>query len=362
MSIYDNEGNELSFSAEVTSEQIREAFAKALTDGTIKVFTQIGDTLGIADMSFFDKNYMDTAYANFLNAYKAHPNSVPFFIQSDEHGRGLEINRYANNIDIDGIEYFNINGGDTNIDVYDSAYLGGLYERIKYVKNHIGIAGNHDYKVGNENISPYVIRKTFCTTNLYRRQITSTDLNCYVAYHNRHSVKAICIDPYDIRGVANGMPHPYINSEVATWVIEELSREDGLDIIVLIHEPQWKRAKTRTDESYSAIPANNGNTPLYDLFVARKSKTSGTYTDDEGASHSYDFTGCKTDLLCEIGGHKHDEMFCAVDGLTVYVQDWAGGNKYGGTFGLIDRDNNLLRIFSFDNVSGVKEELDLSLQ
>lgn len=364
--IYDGEGNVIEISGgggdiDVSAE-VKQAFNEALVNGTIKIGGNIGSTLGIADGSLFNSTYMDTSYSNLLNAFKAHPNSIPFFIQSDEHGRGVEINRYANNIDTDGMEYLNINGGDTEVDVFSSSVLEEIYTRICYVKNFVGVAGNHDYKVGSEAVSEFNIRKTFCTTNLERRMITSSDLNCYVAYHSRHSVKVICIDPYDSRGIVSGMPHPYINSEVAEWVIKELSRNDGYDSIILIHEPQWKRTKTRGAESYTIMSASNGNTALYDLFVARRAKLSGTYTDSEGVSHSYDFANCEGDLLCELGGHWHEETYSDVDGFTAYAQDWAGDNKYGGTFGLIDRDNNLLRIFRFDNVNGAMTELDITLQ
>ena len=362
--LYDGEGNEIEIESGggASEEDVILAFNRAMVEGKIRVGGNIGDTQGIGSPVYFSKTHMDTSYANLLNAFKAHPNSVPFFIHSDQHGRGVEISRYANNIDVDTVEYLNINGGDTNADVYDPELLNEIYNRTKYVKNFIGIVGNHDYKEGSISVSPYNIRKAFCTTNLKRRMIATSELDCYVAYHDIHSVKAICIDPYDARGIVSGMPHPYINSEVAEWIIEELSRDDGYDQIVIIHEPQWKRTRTRSNSTYTTMLRGNGNTALYDLFVARKSKTSGTYTDDENVSHSYDFTVCKTDLLCEIGGHWHEEMYSDVDGLTVYAQDWAGDNKYGGTFGLIDRDNNLLRIFSFDNVNGVKEELDLTLQ
>lgn len=358
MSVYDYEGNEISSTAELTDAQIQLAFSKALTDGTIKVLTHIGDTLGIDPLANYNQEYMNTAYASLLAAYQAHPNSVPFFIQSDEHGRGMEIQRYANNLDVDGLEYANINGGDTVVDTYGTQALTDAYERIKYVKNYLGVAGNHDYKSSSETLSPFVIRNIFGTTNLERRMITTCDLSCYVAYHPKHTVKFICLDLYDSRGIMSGMAHPYVNTEVADWLIDELNRNDGYDIVVIMHEPEFITYKHRDDAEYTAFDRH----ALFDLLLARKNKTSGTYTDAESETHSFDFTSTKDNVLCMLSGHWHDEVYSDADGLTVYVQDWAGANKYGGTFGLIDRDSNLLRIFSFDNVNGVKQELDLSLQ
>lgn len=357
MAIYDIDGNEL-YSG-ITDEQVRLAFMNALADGTIVIGSQPGDTLGISADAQFNQTYMQTAYASLLSAFKTYPNSVPFFIHSDQHGRGVEIQRYANNIDVDGMEYANINGGDTVVDVYGTDVLEDIYQRIRYVKNYIGIPGNHDYKKGSENISEFQIRRTFCTTNLERRLINTSDLDCYVSYQPIHTVKFICIDPYDSRGIISGMGHPYINTEVADWLITELSRNDGYDIVGLIHEPQWLTYKHRDDANYTT---STDDASVFNLFLARKNHQSGIFVDDENVSHSYDFTNTENDVLCMLSGHVHSEIYSDQDGLTVYAQDWAGNNKYGGTFGLLDRDNNLMRIFSFDSVNGNKTELDLSLQ
>lgn len=356
MAIYDKSGNEI-FSG-VSNEQIRLAFANALVDGTIKVLSHVGDTLGL-NTANYPKNNMDTAYASLLAAYKASPTGIPFFIHSDQHGRGMEIQRYANNLDVDGMEYANINGGDSCVDTYGKTALEYVHNRIRLVKNYLAVPGNHDYKPSSETISPFVIRQAFGATNLESRFITTSDLCCYVAYQPCHTVKYICLDLYDQRGVVSGMAHPYVNAEVADWLIRELNRNDGYDIVVIMHEPQWITYKDRSSESYST---STNSSALFALLLARRNRSSGTFTDNESKTHSYDFTDAENELLCVFSGHQHAELYSDADGLTVYAQDWAGNNKYGGTFGLIDRDNDLLRIFRFDAVNGNFAELDLSLQ
>lgn len=357
MAIYDSNGNEIG--GIITDEQVRLAFMNALADGTIVIGGIVGNTLGI-DTHNFNSGYVDTAYASLLSAYKAHPNSVPFFMQTDEHGRGMEIQRYANNIDIDGVEFANLNGGDSVVDTYSATALEDVYDRIEYVKNYIGTPGNHDYKPpSGETVSEFEIRKAFCTTNLERRMICTSDLDSFVAYMPIHTVKFLCLDFYNPSGIISGMPHPYVDTATATWMIEELSRDDGNDIVIFTHEPTWVTYKGRDDENYTSASSVASR---YYLYLARKNKTSGTFTDDEGVTHSYDFTSCKTNLLCAISGHNHAEQYSDKDGLTVYAGDWCGANKFGGVFGLIDRDSDLLRIFRFDSVSGVLNELDISLQ
>lgn len=362
MAIYDYEGKVIQQDTTITDEQVRDAFMRALGDGTITVSSRPGDTLGVSEV-LFNKAAMDTQYAALLAAYKAHPNSVPFFIHSDQHGRGMEIQRYANNIDTDGMEYASINGGDSVVDTFGTAALEAIYQRIRYIKNYIGVPGNHDYKKPTgENVSEYMIRRVFTTTNLERCPIRTSSLDCYVAYHPMHAVKFICIDPYDAAGVSSGMGHPYYNDEVTEWLIEELGKADGYDIVVIVHEPfSSGLTRSRSTNYPDPLPTPAADS-LYSMVKARKQHTSGTFTNTEGNSFSYDFSNTETDVFCVLSGHWHSEAFSDVGGLTFYIQDWAGSDKYGGTFGLIDRESNLLRIFSFDNSSGAKTELDLSLQ
>lgn len=360
MAIYDYQGNVISSgSGDITDEQVRDALMDAILDGTVNIGTSVGDTLPL-DTHYFNETYANTAYASLLSAYQANPNSIPFFIHSDQHGRGLEIQRYANNIDVDGMDYVNINDGDTVVDTYGSTVLEEAYQRIKYVKNYIGIVGNHEHKPSStEDPEKYMIRKVFGTTNLERKMISTDVVDCYVAYQPSHTVKYLCLDLYD-HWDTNGS-QPYTTSNTAKWIIQELSKDDGYDIVLLMHEPTMLTYKTRDDTSYSTVTSAN-LIALFNLFLARKNKTSGTYVAADGSTHSYDFTGAENNLLCMLSGHWHNEEYSDADGLTVYVQDWAGDNKYGGTFGLIDRDNDLLRIFRFDSVNGNYAELDIDLQ
>lgn len=361
MAIYDYQGNVISGgSGDITDEQIRNAFLQAVISGSVVVGTSIGDTLPI-DTHYFTESYVRNAYNSLLSAYEAHPNSIPFFIHSDQHGRGLEVQRYVNNIDVDGMDYCNINMGDTVVDTYGSTVLEEAYQRIKYVKNYVGIVGNHEHKPSTtENPEKYMIRKLFGTTNLERQMITTDTVDCYVAYQPNHGVKYLCLDLYDHYN--NNGSQPYTTEETAEWIITELNRNDGYDIVLLMHEPIMITYKTRSATEYSTNEQGASKVNLFNLFLARKNKTSGTYVADDSTSHTYDFSGTKNELLCMLSGHFHQEVYSDNDGLTAYVQDWAGDNKYGGSFGLIDRDSNLLRIYRFDNVSGVYQELEISLQ
>ena len=72
MAIYDYQGNAISGAGgDVTDEQIRNAFLRAVIDGTIVVGTSIGDSLGI-DTHNFNETYMLSASYYMLFAYMSH--------------------------------------------------------------------------------------------------------------------------------------------------------------------------------------------------------------------------------------------------------------------------------------------------
>ena len=348
MSIYDYQGNGITIT--IDPEEIRDSVMQAIADGVINFGNTIGATLGV-EVGANWRGSADTAYAAMLAAFKASPNSVPWYIATDQHGRGLDYNRYVNNIDVD-LELCNFNLGDTVVDTYADSSMESFYSASKSIKNYIAIPGNHDYKAGTDSPDPYLIRKAFMTTNLQRKMINTSVLDCYVVYRPRYCVKVICADFYDSRGVISGMGHPYVNSEVATWLIEQLSEDDGYDIIFISHEPITISSKTREDTS-EGTPASSGLAyKLFNLLKARKDHTSGTFTDSENVSHSFNFTGTKTDVLGTLHGHNHAESYSSANGLSSYICDWAGACA----FGLFDRTNQKVKVYAFGYGSN-KDEL-----
>lgn len=351
---YTGNGSLISVGGEVTTAQVKSAMISAIASGDINLGSAVGATVSYNSPGTAWETNANIAYQNLLTAYKAIPNyGIPFFISTDQHGRGMEQHRWMNNADVDGMEVINMNLGDSVSDTFGTDVVQNLLSRTKMLKNFCAVPGNHDYKYGAEEVSRFVISGSFFST--MNRRMSETDGCNYVVLDNAHNVKFISLDNYEDAGIISGMPHPYVNTEVAKWLIEELSRNDGYDIVILRHEPIFRTSRTRGETEESEYDDFN----LWDLLLGRKNKASGTFTDDDGVSHSYDFTGCDGDLLCTLHGHTHEERLSIADGLTAYAVDWYGNNSRC-TFGLIDRLNSKVTFWVFDS-TGCLDPLELTI-
>ena len=352
--LYTGNGGVLSVGGDVTTAQVKSAMISAIASGDINLGSAVGATVSYTSPGTAWETNANTAYQNLLTAYKEIPNyGVPFFISTDQHGRGMEQHRWMNNADVDGMEVINMNLGDSTQDVYGTEAIQSFLSRTRMLKNFCAVPGNHDYKHGSEEVRRFVISGGFFST--MNRRMSETDGCNYVVLDNAHNVKFIALDNYDDAGIVSNMPHPHVSTEAAEWMIEELSRNDGYDIVILRHEPICKTSRTRGESEETAYD----DFAVWDLLLARKNKSSGTFTDDDGVARSYDFTGCNGDLLCTLHGHTHEERISTVDGLTAYAADWYG-NNFRCTFGLIDRLNSKVTFWVFDS-TGCLEPLELPI-
>lgn len=360
MSLYDENGNILEIGGTITDQQVQSAFVSAVANGVINFPAQIGGTRQ-SNISDALKATANTAYASLLAHCSEHPNtSIPFYITTDQHGSGLQIQIHVNNIDSDGLEIANINLGDTVTDYYEKDTLEGFTNTVKYCKNYIGVVGNHDKKTGY-NVSDYVLNHCFFTTYPNIKKINQHQ-DCYVVYDGRYSVKYIVVDDYILSADTTSVEHGF-SEEISNWLIDELSKNDGYDSVLLIHWPLFIKHRTRaseTEQSSSTSMENYNNaerTGYWNFFLARKNKGSGTFTDHDRVTHSYDFSSCENDLLCILSGHEHAEEWSVEYGLTHYA-----ANRYpnGSVFGAIDRANKKLHIWEF-NASTVKDELVIDI-
>ena len=361
MALYNINGNELATGSELSSSDVKTALIGAIADGTVNLGSAIGATLAYNSPSETWETNMETAYQALLTAYKESPNSaIPFFITTDQHGRGIEPNRWLNNRDNDGMNMLNINLGDTVTDVFNLTELNNILARTKQIKNYVGVVGNHECKYSSETMTDYELCRVYNTTNLDRR-MNESSMNCFTVIDNLHNVKYVVVEDYVINADGTDYEHG-LTAEATEWLIREMSEDDGYDIVLLKHWflklPNGGLYVDRTGTEDTASSSGYLE-ELTTLFINRKNKTSGTYTDIDGVSHSYDFTGCRTDLLCALHGHEHKEVYGYADQLLCYCADWLG-NDYNCTFGLIDRGNGKLRVWIAGKTS-VLDEFSMDL-
>jgi hypothetical protein len=91
----------------------------------------------------------------------------------------------------------------------------------------------------------------------------------------------------------------------------------------------------------------------------RRNKRSGTITDSEGVSHSYDFTSAKSRYLGSLHGHTHEELMLTEDNTTAYAANGYISNR-ACVFGIFDRNSNKLKVWEFSN-GGVLDMLELDI-
>ena len=341
-----------------TTAQIKSALISAVASGDVNLGSAIGATLSYTSPGTAWEANAETAYNNLLNAYKAIPSSgIPFFISTDQHGRGVEVNRWMNNTDVDGMDVLNINLGDTVIDTFGTTAMNDILARTKQIKNFVSVVGNHEFKEGTEMVNSYDINRTFITTMDKVKAVSP--LNCYSIVEGSHNYKIMVVDT-NIIGTGQGL-----TTSVADWVIKELSDKDGKDILWLNHWPVFDSCKQRDDaeETTEALNTISGGTAIqfaiWQILIDRKNKATGTYTDIDGVAHSYDFSDCDGDLLCCLHGHIHAEWYTTARGLTAYAAPMCGDTR-ACTFGLIDRINSKVTFWVFDK-TGCLDPLELPI-
>lgn len=287
----------------------------------------------------------NTAIIQLVNNTKCDYNKIPFILTTDQHGR-LAANQFlgvyrmlADKIDMQTISKV-INLGDTTdtgakADLIVWRSISELLPRDKQVN----VWGNHDY--GNDSTFDQQYLKQYFFSDKIRR---GGGNGYFVVYDDDYNVKYLVMNNMEHDGQSRNNK---MTTEQIAWIISELSKNDGYDIIICSHwfldcrnryaydEGRWYYPYDRPDEPFlsnSAVEAD-----FLQMIADRKNKSSGTFTDDEGTTHSYDFSECENELLVQFSGHDHIDNYKHIENSITEVSfDCA---KYRNTiyFGYIDR-------------------------
>ena len=306
----------------------------------------------------------DAQYEVFKTSLQSTPNAIPIFISTDDHGGGaMQEHRWFHNHNVtDNLEAININLGDVCVDTFQPTILTEMDLETKWVRNYFGIGGNHDVKYGNIEPTTSSLREYFARANCFECVPTTFDTSAsYVVYDTIHNVKFVAMDAYTRVGEGYTMPHPFITQATMNWLISVLSVDD-YDIIFMTHEPYQGVTYTAYDMSNPPSITADGTATysqsqcVWELLKARKNRRSGTVTDDEGVSHSYDFTNCTKDLIVSLHGHTHALRYAKEDN-TVTI---AFNRFYLVNLVIIDKANSVLKLFA-TSYTGNYNEMDFAL-
>ena len=267
---------------------------------------------------------------------------VPFFIQTDLHGRNNSPARWLHNIDK---RVKNINLGDIVTDYYNIGENNNYRNSALPVDNLITVYGNHEAVMKGVDVpTSYGLNYYYTDTTKGKRMVNERSF--FTVCDDNFNVKYIAISPYyqNEDGSRNGVE---VRTDQMTWLLRELSADDGYDIVILMHQlfTDTHYHRDGTLQNWADAPVILEN--LWNVIKDRRNNRSGTITDSEGVEHSYDFTSVKSRYLGSLHGHTHEELMLTEENTTAYACDWYG-NYNACCFGLFDRANNKLKVWRFD--------------
>lgn len=280
--------------------------------------------------------------------------AIPWFIQTDQHGRLAPTARWMHRMDP---SVRNISLGDVATDYFNEQELAAFSQMMSSIDNKICVYGNHDIWTKSAEEADYTDLARFFPSD---GQAAVHEQGYFAVMDDQYRVKYLVISPYYINletGV-NGTDVT-VRTEQMTWLLKELSADDGYDIVVLMHQ-----LFTDTHDNREGVRQTWADAPvilenLWEVMKDRRNQRSGTITDGEGVTHEYDFTDAETKLLCSLHGHAHEELMLTEDGMTAYVANWLSDEK-NCAFGLIDRENGAMYVWQF-NDSEVLDMLTLPI-
>ena len=307
------------------------------------------------------KSVVRENYLAFLSETENNSDRIPMIVSTDQHGAissDSEIYRYINSlVDWDKISAI-INLGDTVKLVYNPLELQHYRDATQCLpaEKRIEVIGNHDrffVPTGKQIEKRYFPNPS---------AVYSADRKAFAVEDDAFNVRYLAVD-------TKCFPYYYTNgrlwTEQADFIIDQLSKEDEKDVVLLSHAYLFKDemiardGSTFTGSEYFIGSQTRGadvKQSFIDMLAARKNKASGVLIDSEGVTHPYDFSNCKGDFLMTLHGHHHSEGYETQNGITEFLfQSMTSDNKDDSEplcfyFAYIDTKDNVLKVWK--NVAG----------
>ena len=309
-------------------------------------------------VAMVQSNY-DAMMAECLGDY----NKIPIIVHTDQHGRIGASNQVMKLIG-DMVNWYEvskcINLGDTVADRFGTTalenYLSATKDSIPLSKR-LDVYGNHDvwdsndsqkYTVDQKRLSPYF-------KNIYARRHGNNGY--FTVFDDYYNVKYLVIS--DLEYPDTNYSTRRITTAQAKFIVSELSEDDGRDVVLVSHAPLDSDEVTSRDSTYQAysekfLSDTTAHNSFMTMIAARKNKTSGTFTDSEGISHTYDFSNVSGDLLMSLHGHAHFEAYRTFENsITEFIFDWFYGNTF--YFAYIDRKEKKFKVWKNEANVGALE-------
>lgn len=310
---------------------------------------------------------------------RADASIVPLVVHADQHGKLLPTNTLFPYL-TKAVPWADASAciglGDTNN--YSVEYFQYMKECLSVIpaSKQINIWGNHDTWYGsvNDNIlqqEHLTTLNTYFDNSAYSGNQKFNDYGIQCMVDEGRKIKYVVIGGWEYDHALGGYSHYNIGSESMAAIVDMLSQTDGYDIILLSHiQPfdgqataDWLHPPVEDGENQGgaggmsigvAEVVSDTETTLDQMLIDRKNKGSGTVYDSYGNAHSYDFTGCNSDLLCCFAGHEHcDKYMWQNANIPVYLFDAYAYDNHPVYFVNVDRAKGRLNIWKIDDAPTV---------
>lgn len=370
MSIYDVAGNSLQNIFAVNGEPLAKLYDVLGND----IFG--GDTPpSPGDYDEWTTEYEHTilrARNEWATEYRADNAIIPFVTTTDQHGlldstvagseNGGALYKYLSK----AIKWDEVSAsltlGDVCGNYFSDSSLMSMNQKLSVIPSskRIDVPGNHDVngirddaEFMNEVFTYYFDNSAYNEFSRFENRGFETMVDSV-----RHIRYVVLGSWYYTAGAS--MSSYRISTEAIDWLIDVLESDLENDIIIVSHIQPSNRSKRETRPPvdgqvyriyYGRTQAVGGdNLKMQDLLIARKNKTSGTITDSDGVVHSFDFSGCTTDLVCTLHGHEHNDKIHYDCGVPSCIFDSYRHNSLRPAYlGNIDRARQRIHIWKIEN-------------
>lgn len=288
-------------------------------------------------------------------------NKIPIIVHTDQHNRSTaSVFSLCDDL-VDWYEISKIiNLGDTCSGTFSESqlttYRNNAENYIPLTKR-LEVYGNHDVWDADES-QKYTVNQKRLSSYFYNVDATRHGNNGYfTVIDDYYNVKYLVIS--DLEYPDTNYSYRRITTAQADFIVNELSANDGKDIILVSHVPFDSDEVTSRDSTYQAysekfLSDTTAHNSFMTMIAARKNKTSGTFTDSEGISHTYDFSNVSGDLLMSLHGHAHFEAYRTFENsITEFIFDWFDGNTF--YFAYIDREEKKFKVWKNEANVGALE-------
>lgn len=359
MAIYNKAGTALYAAYDIDGESLNTAYDIG------------GDEVFESEYNHYDNEYQHSillARDAWEQQYRADSDVVPLVLTTDQHSyldatHGKPLYDYLS-LALKWSEVSaSLNMGDVCSNEYSKSTLDTMIVALSAISTakQINVAGNHDViGLTTDADALDAMFDTYFNNSAYNDNSRYQHRGFETMIDEAHKIRYVCIGSWYFYDDVNY--HYRISTGAMAWLIETLETQDDYDVIILSHiQPsvgslneifpavdgrQYETVQIRT---FSGTACVGYDVPINQIIAARKNKTSGTITDAEGVVHSYNFSGCTSDILCSIHGHTHIDWINYLGGIPAIVFDAYRYDKCPFYLFNVDRTNECVDVWKIEN-------------